>query len=103
MNVRRQPSAPRPLDPSFWRKPEAEPEGSIADIADIALTLRGPLFYRLADAAARNGEEPVTLLARSVERMILNGTLDTAENNKAPSLLTIKDFWIANAAHSCRL
>lgn len=44
---------------------------------DIQLTLRGPLAYRLIADAAKNGEEPVTLLARSVDRMIAEGKLDT--------------------------
>lgn len=51
---------------------------------DIQLTLRGPLAYRLIADAAKNGEEPVTLLARSVDRMIAEGKLDTAENSRPP-------------------
>ena len=66
-------------------------------VLDIELQLRGSLAYRLLTAAARNGEEPVALLARSVERMIERGRLDTVENNLPPSVLTIKNFWLADA------
>ena len=69
---------------------------------DIEIEIGGPLFYRLATAAARNGEEPVKLLARSVERMIATGKLDTADNNMPPRLLDIDSFWIVDAALSCR-
>lgn len=65
---------------------------------DIQLQLRGPLAYRLLLAAAQNGEEPVTLLARSVQRMIENNALDIAENNRPPQLFDIENYWIACAA-----
>jgi hypothetical protein len=64
---------------------------------DIELQLRGPLAYHLLTEASRNGEEPVTLLARSVERMIKDGKLDTAENSQLPCALNIKSFWLASA------
>ncbi len=62
---------------------------------DIQLTLREPLAHRLIADAARNGEEPVTLLARSVDRMIADGKLDTAENNQPMRLLDLESFWVA--------
>lgn len=62
---------------------------------DIQLTLRGPLAHRLIADAARNGEEPVVLLARSVDRMIVEGKLDTVENNQPRRLLDFENFWVA--------
>lgn len=67
---------------------------------DIELSLRGPLAWKLIQEAARNGEEPVTLLARSVDRMISRGELDTADNSKAPSVRDIGDFRLAMAVLS---
>ena len=62
---------------------------------DIQLTLRGPLADALIAAASRNGEEPVVLLARSIDRMITAGKLDTAENSRPPRLFDLENFWVA--------
>lgn len=65
------------------------------DSIGIELELRGPLAAALIYEARRNNEEPVTLLARSVDRMIERGLLDTIDNSRPPRVLDIKDFRLA--------
>lgn len=67
------------------------------EVIDIELQLRGPLVTKLTAAAKESGEDPVKLLARSIERMIERGWLDTASGD-LPSVLDIENFHLAAAA-----
>ena len=72
--------------------------GALESIS-VKLELRGPLMRALIHAAKDNGEEPITLLARSVDRMIERGLWDRGHE---PKLLNISDFRIADAIERSR-